>query len=115
MAVAFAPAIEPSVSTSVDSQISVIESRFGDGYSQRSSSGIHPVRLKASLVWAGIQNAAADALDADLLAGAAVVARSWTLPSEGSPRLWVVKAHSREYTDQLLSTVKVELEEVFDL
>lgn len=67
-----------SASTALTEEPRVLETRFGDGYGQRSPDGLNPIAQMWELRFTGVDNPIADAMVAYWRAAGAVEAFDWT-------------------------------------
>lgn len=67
-----------SASTALEEEPRVLETRFGDGYSQRAPDGLNPIAQQWEVRFTGVDNDIGDAILAYFRAAGAVEAFEWT-------------------------------------
>lgn len=89
-----------------------LRAEFGDGYSQRAGDGIHPQLGVWSLVFSGVDEGVADAIEAFLDARAGVEAFDWNAPGTTALGRYVCPEWTRSYDRYNGSTITATFEEV---
>ena len=90
--------------------------RFGDGYEQRVVDGINATIMQVQLTLEYLTTAERDTVKTFLDARAGFESFYYTLPSEASPRLWVLEGGLQVSGSQAnLWNISFTLKEVFDL
>jgi len=108
------PDIEISKGSQSDTQFSVLEAPFGDGYIARQGEGLNAKKTTWSVTWRGLPDAVASTLTDFFDARAGVEAFNWTPPGEATSRQWRVISYQRIPTGYLNKTVTATFEEMFD-
>lgn len=91
--------------------ISKIE--FGDGYMQRQSKGMNPIKVVWNLNFNNRTDAEADALEAFLKARYGVIAFTWTPPG-GTQSKWISQPWNRSKASVDVNNISVPLELVYE-
>ena len=103
----------PSYGSAVTMKPNVTPTKFGDGYEQRTTSGINNNPRKWQIVFGSRANATADAIEAFLSARGAVQCFNWT-PSHGNAGKWVCREWTVQQTGPFTRSVQCIFEEVFE-
>ena len=90
----------------------ILDAQFGDGYAQRAQDGINASPQSWSLVFNGVDDTEADAIEAFLEARGAHEPFDWTPPGKASAR-FVCKEWNREYSDFQLDNLTMTFTQDF--
>lgn len=93
----------------------VNENQFGDGYGQRSASGLNNVRETWNASWTNLYDVEADTLIAFFKARGGWEAFYWTAPGDPAPKLWTCRDARKTPVYGNGWTVTATLREEFDL
>lgn len=87
--------------------------QFGDGYVQRQTKGMNPLKVIWSLSFKNRTDSEADALEAFLKARYGVIAFTWTAPG-GVQSKWISQPYSRSKAANDVNNISVSLELVYE-
>lgn len=91
----------------------LIKAQFGDAYTQTAPDGLNPVRIEARLTWSNLDVAEATQILSFVRARVGTPFY-YTIPGEGLARQWRAVQWSRDFSQGVLGTVTLDLEESFD-
>lgn len=111
----FTPAIAPSLGLSLTEEARVLQSEFGDGYTQRSGDGLNNLFLKGSVTWNKLTQDQADAIIAFFRLRQGYESFNYTLPYEDSSRQFICKKWTPVQDEYDSVTLTADFEEVFDI
>ena len=115
MAEKFEPPKCPSVESTRENEFRVLESEFGDGYSQRAGSGLNAENVTFSAVWSVLSVAQADQIEAFFRQHRGYRAFEWKAPRDAKPELYRCKAWKRGFRGSGHDTITATIERVYDL
>jgi phage-related protein len=92
----------------------VLESKLGDGYSQRCADGLNFLDEKASWVFK-LTDTEADTLETFLVDRGGWDAFNWQPPRHATSKKWICKGWEREYEPATKSTITMTTIRVWDL
>ena len=105
---------KPTLSPELNRQPRVLSAKFGDGYAQEAADGINNNQETWSLVFNGIDDTTAAAIDAFLSARAGYDPFYWTPPG-GTQKTYKCKVWKRTYIEPDINHVSATFNQVFDL
>jgi phage-related protein len=112
----FTPPVTPSVGgVRIATTPRVIETKLGDGYSQRAADGLNALARAVSLRWDTLSRADADSIVAFFEAHGGAEHWLYAVPPGGTTRKWVLRSWDRSPTTALTDSISCEIVEVFDL
>ncbi|MET3602030.1 phage tail protein [Martelella mangrovi] len=115
MADKFNPPKPPSVESTRDTEFRVLESSFGDGYSQRAGAGLNAEGVTFNAVWSVLSVAQADQIETFFRAHGGYRAFEWKAPRDARPRLYRCKTWKRGFRGSGHDTINATIERVYDL
>ena len=115
MADKFEPPVCPVISSRKDVEFQTLETKFGDGYTQRSGAGLNSEVITFSATWPGLTIAEADQVEAFFRQQRGYRAFEWTLPRESEAQLYRCKTWSRTGVGGRHDTITATIERVYDL
>ena len=108
------PDIDISFGSQGDTQFSVMEAPFGDGYIQREEEGLNSKQTLWNITWKGLPDTDVLTLTDFFDARGGVEAFNWTPPGESTSRQWRVLSYNRIPTGYLNKTLNATFQEMFD-
>ena len=115
MADKFEPPACPVISSRKNVELKTLETKFGDGYSQRAGAGLNAEAVTFDATWAGLTIAEADQVEAFFLQQRGYLPFEWTLPRESKAKLFRCKVWSRGGVGGRHDTITATIERVYDL
>ena len=115
MARKFAPPRAPSVKSTRETEFRVLESPFGDGYTQRAGAGLNAEGVSLTAIWSCLSIAQADRIEDFFRALRGVDAFAWQAPRDRAPMLYRCKGWKRSFDDSGHDTIRATIERVHDL
>lgn len=116
MSTTFSPPVEPSVGGVRQSVTpALVETKLGDGYSQRARAGLNHIVRKVALRWDALERTDADTIVAFFEQQGGDLWFYYVLPPGSTSRKWVARSWDRDDDTPLTASVSAELVEVFDL
>ncbi|QQM31737.1 phage tail protein [Martelella lutilitoris] len=115
MADRFEPPKCPSVQSTRETEFRVLESSFGDGYSQRSGAGLNAEGLTFNAVWSSLSISQADQIEAFFRSLRGFHAFEWKAPRDKAARLYRCKSWTRGFLGSGRDTITAKIERVYDL
>jgi len=110
----FSPPVSPtSLPKSVKAR--VLETKFGDGYSQRAADGLNSIEEERPLAWENIDDADADYIETFLIAHGGYISFLWMPPKEGIAKAYVCKSWSRTPKSGEMSSMSATFTQSFEL
>lgn len=98
-----------------ETQYRVIETRYGNGYSQRALDGINGNQATWSVAWENITEAQFDTLVGAFDDAYGVDYFNWTAPGDASSKKWLVPKFTRSVSSGDIYSVSASLVQVFDV
>ncbi|NDV19996.1 phage tail protein [Pseudodesulfovibrio sp. JC047] len=111
----FVPPVSPDYPASRSSAANVKTLTFGDGYSQRTPSGLNSLSCSMSLTWSKLVKSEADLIEAFFQGRKGTEAFYWTAPHQEAAQKWVCQKWSRDRQIGPFDSLKASFQEVFDL
>jgi len=107
----------PSPDTGIDrtSKPNIKEVKYGDGYSQRLAIGINQAPVAINLSYSNISTAEKLTLENFIKAHSSGQAILWAMPDEYLQRKWFISDWTITYVKYGIFSVKIGLQEVFDV
>ena len=111
----FNPAILPDVGSGSDSKFRINKASFGDGYIQRSGSGINTLEEDVTLNWSFLTETEVNDIKAFFDARGGYEAFNYTMPGESTPTKFICERYRKRYAAGDNYDFIAQLERVYDL
>lgn len=108
------PSIDADYGASKAAQPNVRESRFGSGYSQRTTFGLNQDKKVWQLSWSNRTATDVNSIEDFLEARAGVEAFNWSPPDETTTYKWVCKSWNKTMPYSNLFNIDATFEQVFE-
>ena len=106
------PSIDPDYGLRKDSNPVVHQTRFGDGYSMRTTFGINQDLKKYNLTFKNLTETDSDTIEVFLVARAGKESFDWTPPNEGSSSKFICSSWSKTIPYANIATITATFEQV---
>jgi phage-related protein len=104
-----------SQTSSGETEFRILETRYGNGYSQRARDGINNVIAKWNVSWEGLTYADMSTITTAIDTSAGVDYFTWQPPGDTVTRKWIVRSRSYRMLSGDIYSVSCTLEQCFDL
>ncbi|WP_319520194.1 phage tail protein [uncultured Martelella sp.] len=115
MADKFEPSACPAITSTKSVELRTLETRFGDGYSQRGGDGLNTTGVTFNAMWPGLTLEEADRIEAFFLSLRGFHAFEWKLPRDREAKLYRCKSWTRTGAGGAHDTINATIERVYDL
>lgn len=111
----FNPPVPPSETTVRSVKPKILETQFGDGYTQRTADGLNHIKREVRAVWLNVHALNADAIEAFLEARGGYEPFYWTAPDDDTQRRWACKTWDRQFHPNKRRTLTATFTQDFSL